>query len=68
MGRLPSCLHLKAMTPVEQYHASIKYEMLAFVIGAEHFCTFIFRQYFTVESDHKPLEKIHLKNIAVALM
>ena len=40
--------------------------MLAVVFGCEHFHTNVYGTRFTVESDHKPLEMIHLKNLAAA--
>ena len=39
-------------------------EMLACVFGAERFHTYVFGRSFTIESDHKPLEQINLKNLA----
>ena len=38
--------------------------MLACVFGAERFHTYVFGREFTIESDHKPLEQINLKNLA----
>ena len=38
--------------------------MLACVFGAERFHTYVFGHEFTIESDHKPLEQINLKNLA----
>ena len=40
--------------------------MLACVFGAEQFHTYVFGPSFTIESDHKPLEQINLKNLADA--
>ena len=40
--------------------------MLACVFGAERFHTYVFGRSFTIESDHKPLEQISLKNLADA--
>ncbi|XP_041362100.1 uncharacterized protein K02A2.6-like [Gigantopelta aegis] len=40
--------------------------MLAVVYGCERFHTYIYGKRFIVESDHKPLEMIHLKNLAAA--
>ena len=37
--------------------------MLACVFGAERFHTYVFGRSFTIESDHKPLEQINLKNL-----
>ena len=38
--------------------------MLACVFGAERFHMYVFGHEFTIESDHKPLEQINLKNLA----
>ena len=76
-GSQPRCarcvcewLHRKwdgaALTPVEQRYANIEREMLACVFGAERFHTYVFGRSFTIESDHKPLEQISLKNLADA--
>ena len=40
--------------------------MLAVVFGYERFHNFLFGQDFIVESDHKPLESIHLKHLSSA--
>ena len=40
--------------------------MLAVVFGCERFHTYVYGTRFTVESDHKPLEMIVLKNLADA--
>ena len=37
--------------------------MLACIFGAEWFHTYVFGHAFTIESDHKPLEQINLKNL-----
>ena len=60
----PVAFASKALTPVEQRYANIEREMLACVFGAERFHTYVFGRAFTVESDHKPLEQINLKNLA----
>ena len=54
----------KALTPVEQCYANIECEMLACVFRAEWFHTYVFGCTFTIESDHKPLEQIGIKNLA----
>ena len=54
----------KALTLMEQRYANIECEMLACVFGAEWFHTYVFGRSFTIESDHKPLEQINLKNLA----
>lgn len=45
-------------------YANIEREILAVVYGCEQFHTFLFSQYFTVESDHKPLESIHITHLS----
>ena len=60
----PVAFASKALTPTEQRYANIECELLACVFGAEHFHTYVFGQPFTIESDHKPLEQINLKNLA----
>ena len=62
----PVAFASKALTPVEQRYANIEREMLACVFGAERFHTYVFGRSFTIESDHKPLEQISLKNLADA--
>jgi hypothetical protein len=52
----------KSLTETEKKYANIEREMLAVVFGVEKFHTYIYGAHFTVESDHKPLESIHLKN------
>ena len=56
----------KALTETEQRYANIEREMLAVVFGAERFHTYVFGSKFIVESDHKPLESIQLKNLSQA--
>ena len=60
----PIAFASKALTPTEQRYANIEREMLACVFGAERFHTYVFGKSFTIESDHKPLEQINLKNLA----
>ena len=59
----PVAFTSKALTPTEQWYANIECEMLACVFGAERFHTYVFSRSFTIESDHKPLEQINLKNL-----
>ena len=40
--------------------------MLAVVYGCERFRTYLFGHNFTVQSDHKPPESIHLKHLTAA--
>ena len=50
----------KALTDCEERYANIEREMLAVVYGCERFHTYLYGRQFVVESDHKPLESIHL--------
>jgi hypothetical protein len=56
----------KAFTETEQRYANIEREMLAVVHACEQFHMYIYGKTFVVESDHKPLEMIHLKNLMSA--
>ena len=60
----PVAFASKALTPTEQQYANIERDLLACVFRSEHFHTYVFGQSFTIESDHKPLEQINLKNLA----
>ena len=58
----------KSFTGTETRYANIEREFLASVFGAEKFNSYIFgSKEIIVESNHKPLEAIHLKSIAQAL-
>jgi hypothetical protein len=56
----------KALTDTETRYANIEREMLAVVAACERFHSYLFGKKFTVESEHKPLEMIHLKNLTAA--
>ena len=60
--RKPVAFCSKALTDCEERYANIEREMLAVVYG---FHTYLYGQ-FVVESDHKPLESINLKNLTEA--
>lgn len=60
----PIAFASKALTETEQRYANIERELLAIVFGCERFHTYVFGKPFTVETDHKPLEKIHKKSLA----
>jgi len=51
----------KALTDVEMRYANIEQELLALLYKSEKFHTYPFGHSFTVNTDHKPLESIHLK-------
>ena len=42
---------------MEQHYANIECELFDCVIGAERFHTYVFGHVFTIESDHKPLNR-----------
>ena len=56
----------KPLSDCDTRYANIEREMLAVVFGCERFHTYVYGTRFTVESDHKPLEMIILKNLAAA--
>ena len=60
----PVAFASKGLIPMEQCYANIECELLARVFGAEWFHTNVFGHAFTIESDHKPLEQINIKNLA----
>ena len=59
----PVAFASRALSDTESRYANIEREMLAVIFGCERFYHFIFGQEVTVESDHKPLESIHLKRL-----
>ena len=54
----------KSLSDCEQRYANIEREMLAVVFGCERFHRYVYGKSFVLESDHKPLEMINLKNLA----
>lgn len=56
----------KSLSDTEQRYANIERELLAAVFAVERFHTFIYGSTFMIESDHKPLEMISLKNLGSA--
>ena len=56
----------KSLTETEARYANIERECLAVVFGVERFHTYLYGGTFIVETDHKPLEAIHLKNLSQA--
>ena len=54
------------LSDAETRYANIEREMLAVVFGCERFHTYVFGKSVTIESDHRPLEMIHLKNLSAA--
>ena len=62
----PIAFASKSLTPTEQKYSNIEREMLAVVFGCKRFHTYVYAKGFTIESDHKPLEMIHKKNLGAA--
>ena len=62
----PIAFASKSLSDCATRYANIEREMLAVVFGCERFHTYVYETQFTVESDHKPLEMIILKNLAAA--
>ena len=62
----PIAFASKALTETEQRYANIEWELLAVVFGCEWFRTYLYGCKLQVESDHKPLEMISLKNLIAA--
>lgn len=56
----------KSLNDAETRYANIEREMLAVVAACEKFRNFIYGKSFIVESDHKPLSMIKLKNLKAA--
>jgi hypothetical protein len=56
----------KSLTDTETRYANIEREFLAVVFGVEKFHTYIYGTNVLVETDHKPLEAIHLKSLTQA--
>ena len=58
----------RALTDCETRYAQIEKEMLAIVFACEKFAHYIYNgQLVTVQSDHKPLESLFKKSIAVTI-
>ena len=62
----PIAFASKSLTETEQHNTNIERELLAVVFGCERFRTYIYNCSFEVESDHKPLGMICLKNLTAA--
>ena len=56
----------KTLSDAESRYVNIERELLAMVFGCERFHTYVYGKEFQIESDHKPLENIQNKNIALA--
>ena len=56
----------RALTDTEKQYANIECEVLAVFFPCEKYYSYLFGKRFMVESDHKTLEMIHLKNLTTA--
>ena len=59
----PIAFASKSLTGAESRYANIKRELLAIIFACIRFNTYLQGCRFTVQSDHKPLEMIHLKSM-----
>ena len=59
----PIAFASKSLTGAESRYANIERELLAIVFACMRFNTYLQGRRFTVQSDHKPLEMIHLKSL-----
>ena len=59
----PIAFASKSLTGAESRYANIERELLAVVFACIWFNTYLQGRKFTVQSDHKPLEMIHLKSM-----
>ena len=56
----------KSLTDTETHYTNIERELLASIFGCEKFHTYLYGRAFIIETDHKPLEMISLKNLIAA--
>ena len=59
----PIAFASKSLTGAESHYANIERELLTIVFACIQFNTYLQGCRFTVQSDHKPLEMIHLKSM-----
>ena len=59
----PIAFASKSLTGVESRYANIERELLTIIFACIRFNTYLQGRRFTVQSDHKPLEMIHLKSM-----
>ena len=62
----PIAFASKTLTKTQSNYSNIEREMLAVVYGIERFTSYLYGRFFTVVSDHKPLEMISRKPIIAA--
>ena len=61
----PIAFASKSLMDTETHYANIERELLAIVYGCEKFHTYLYGRTFIMETDHKLLEMISLKNLTV---
>ena len=59
----PIAFASKSLSGAESHYANIERELLAVVFACIRFNTYLQGHRFTVQSEHKPLEMIHLKSL-----
>ena len=64
--RKPVAFASKSLMDTETHYANIERELLAIVYGCKKFHTYLYGRTFIVETDHKPLKMISLKNLTAA--
>ena len=62
----PIAFASKSLMDTETHYANIERELLAIIYGFEKFHTYLYGRTFIVETDHKPLEMISLKDLTVS--
>ena len=55
---LPIAFASRSLAPAEKNYSQIDKEALAIVFGVKHFHQYLFGQFFTIKSDHKPLQHL----------
>ena len=55
---LPIAFASCSLAPAEKNYSQIDKEALARVFGVKHFHQYLFGQFFTIKSDHKPLQHL----------
>ena len=64
--RQPISFASKSLMDTETHYANIERELLAIIYGCEKFHTYLYGRTFIMETDHKPLKMISLKNLTAA--
>ena len=55
---LPIAFTSRSLAPAEKNYSQIDKEALAIIFGVKHFHQYLFGQFFTIKSDHKPLQHL----------